>query len=471
MWSQETPNLKLPYIVAAQAQKHVTHNEAIRALDAIVHIAVLDATLASPPSEPTDGDRYIVAADATDAWVSRSGHIAAWQDGAWQFYQPREGWLVWDRSGELLLVWDGTTWTSAGGGHQNLAMMGINATADATNRLVAAAAATLLSHEGAGHQLKINKAAIGDTASLLLQDDFSGRAELGLTGNDDLHVKVSPDGSAWHEAMIVDRSTGRVRFPSGGVREVLQADRVYYVATTGSNANDGLSAATPVQTIADAVGRAYRIDSNGYAVTIQLAAGTYSALGAAVIVDRPLVGGARLEILGNPAAPSDVVIVGGWPSALFSGGCRVGLRHMRVESNAAGSLIQALEGADVYIDNIVFGATSRYHMEIDGGARLRIAGNYTIDGNAALAHMIVISGATVSGDNRTVTLTGTPSFGGAFVAVDAGIYAVWNQTWTGAATGKRYSATLNGIINTFGKGTSHFPGDIAGTIASGGQYV
>jgi hypothetical protein len=40
--SDTTPNLTLPYIVAAQAQKHVTHSEAIRMLDALLQIAVVD---------------------------------------------------------------------------------------------------------------------------------------------------------------------------------------------------------------------------------------------------------------------------------------------------------------------------------------------------------------------------------------------------------------------------------------------
>ena len=54
-----TPNLQLPYLMAAQAQKHVTHNEALRALDAIVQLLVLDKDLASLPGSPTDGSRYI----------------------------------------------------------------------------------------------------------------------------------------------------------------------------------------------------------------------------------------------------------------------------------------------------------------------------------------------------------------------------------------------------------------------------
>ena len=58
----DTPNLSLPYIMAAQSQKHVTHNEAIRALDAIVQLAVLDRDLTAPPGSPADGARYIVGA-------------------------------------------------------------------------------------------------------------------------------------------------------------------------------------------------------------------------------------------------------------------------------------------------------------------------------------------------------------------------------------------------------------------------
>ncbi len=90
----ETPNLALPYIIAAQAQKHVTHNEAIRALDAIVQISVLDRDLATPPSTPLDGDRYIVGASASGDWAGHDLSVAAFQDNAWMFYPPQTGWLA-----------------------------------------------------------------------------------------------------------------------------------------------------------------------------------------------------------------------------------------------------------------------------------------------------------------------------------------------------------------------------------------
>jgi len=53
-------HLLLPYLLASQAQKHVTHNEALRLLDGLVQLAVLDRDLTTPPGRPADGDRYIV---------------------------------------------------------------------------------------------------------------------------------------------------------------------------------------------------------------------------------------------------------------------------------------------------------------------------------------------------------------------------------------------------------------------------
>src|SRR2546421_13099958 len=103
-----TPNLQLPYLIAAQAQKHVTHNEALRALDAVVQLLVLDKDLASPPGSPTDGSRYIVASSPTGAWTGQAAKIAAYQDGAWMFYTPREGWLAWVGDEDKLYAWGGS---------------------------------------------------------------------------------------------------------------------------------------------------------------------------------------------------------------------------------------------------------------------------------------------------------------------------------------------------------------------------
>ena len=66
--SDITTHLLMPYILASQAQMHVTHNEALRLLDAIVQLSVLDRTRTAPPASPVDGDRHIVASGATGLW-------------------------------------------------------------------------------------------------------------------------------------------------------------------------------------------------------------------------------------------------------------------------------------------------------------------------------------------------------------------------------------------------------------------
>jgi hypothetical protein len=213
--SDTTPNLALPYIMPAQAQKHVTHNEAVRALDALVQISVADRDLAVPPGGPSEGDRYIVAASPSEGWAGQAARIAAWQDGGWAFYVPREGWLAWVADENALLVFDGVGWNVAAVTSVNpIAAVGINATADTTNRLAVSAPASLFNHAGGGHQQKINKADAGQTASVLLQTAFSGRAELGLTGDDDLHFKVSANGSVWRDALVISSQTGTPRLPS-----------------------------------------------------------------------------------------------------------------------------------------------------------------------------------------------------------------------------------------------------------------
>lgn len=215
--SDTSPILALPLIQPSQAQKHITHNEALRLLDAVVQLVVISASLGTPPAGATAGDRYIVAASSNGAWTDHVSDIAVFADGGWSFIVPQAGWCAQVLNPKGGLVFDATMGWEAVGGMllQDIREFGINASADATNRLTLSAPATLLNHEGAGHQLKLNKAGLGDTASLLYQSAFSGRAEIGLAGNNDLTVKVSADGEAWREALKVDAASGSVAAPRG----------------------------------------------------------------------------------------------------------------------------------------------------------------------------------------------------------------------------------------------------------------
>src|SRR4051794_16023812 len=89
-----TPHLALPLLAAAQAQKHVTHNEALASLDALVQLAVKERNRTGLPASPAEGDRFLVGAGATGAFANQEGNIALFDLGAWRFFTPRPGWLA-----------------------------------------------------------------------------------------------------------------------------------------------------------------------------------------------------------------------------------------------------------------------------------------------------------------------------------------------------------------------------------------
>ncbi len=87
----ETTRHRLPLLATAQAQKEVTHNEALLAIDRIVQLAVESRQAGAPPSAPQTGASYIVAAGATGKWAGQAGRIASFDGFDWTFTQPVTG--------------------------------------------------------------------------------------------------------------------------------------------------------------------------------------------------------------------------------------------------------------------------------------------------------------------------------------------------------------------------------------------
>jgi hypothetical protein len=364
--SQST-NLALPYLAASQSQKHVTVNEGLRFLDVLVQISVKSAALSAPPGAPADGQRWIIGPAPTGLWAGRATQIAAWQDGAWVFYAPKDGWLAWNEATLNSLVFSAGSWVSligtllaagvadtafiltddadptkkvvfelagittgttrtftlpnttselailagtqtftgnktfsgtltasgtvtvsaaaatigtatttaiygigtgatttgltktvnlgSGGASGSTTVVNIGpvaagaggttvvntptvtfanavtqvgmpqanltaqllglggATADSFNRLSINAPAMLFNNAGAGIEATVNKAAPANDAAFAFKTGFSVRALIGLLGSDNFGFKVSPDGSAFYEAITIDRSNGQVELP------------------------------------------------------------------------------------------------------------------------------------------------------------------------------------------------------------------------------------------------------------------
>lgn len=141
--SENSPLLELPYLQPAQAQKHVTHNEALRMLDASVQLSVPGPGESAPPADPQEGQRLLVASGATGDWQGQDNAVTVFVDGAWQFFFPAVGWTAWLRDAGTWVAFDGSGWREMAPG-----LWGVNATADAQTRLAVAAEGTLFTHDG-----------------------------------------------------------------------------------------------------------------------------------------------------------------------------------------------------------------------------------------------------------------------------------------------------------------------------------
>lgn len=213
--SDTTQNLVMPMIQPAQAQKHITHNEALLVLDGAVQLCLEAVGQNDPPAIFVDGQIWAVGPAPTAGWTGQAGTLAMRASAGWLHITPREGWRAWDRASDSLRVYRDGQWAALP--LQGVEGVGIGTSFDATNRLAVAAPATLFSHLGAGHQLKINKAAVSDTASLLYQSNWSGRAEMGLAGSDAFAIKVSANGASWFDALVAAPASGQVTLPAGAL--------------------------------------------------------------------------------------------------------------------------------------------------------------------------------------------------------------------------------------------------------------
>jgi len=109
----ETSQLRLPLLQPAQAQKHVTVNEALVRLDGLTHLTLGSVTLTTPPPGAEDGQAYGVPAGGVNDWGGRTGEIAIFSNGGWVFVTPQAGWRAHIVDVGKSAMFDGNGWVSA----------------------------------------------------------------------------------------------------------------------------------------------------------------------------------------------------------------------------------------------------------------------------------------------------------------------------------------------------------------------
>jgi hypothetical protein len=554
--SEESARLRIPYLAASQAQKHVTHNEALTLLDTLCQASVIDKDLTTPPISPAEGDCYIVAATGTGAWTGWDNRIVRYIDGEWRSYLPGagsgDGWLVYVQDEANLYVFNGSAWTLAAQPLDSdlIAIAGLSPSNDDviqskagawTNRTPAQLKTDLALTKGdvglsnVDNTSDANKpVSTAQQAAIDLKQPFmycrvavltadiniatalvAGQVHDGVTllNGDPVLVwnqQTNPEqNGVWicfstpfrsaafpaytHYAGALFSVTHGNRYARslwhcinsiGGVlgtsplniervcRELLNANRTYYVRTDGNDSNDGLSNTSggAFLTVQKAMDATLGLDLGGFDVTIQVADGTYTGT---IRMETPQVGDGDITIQGNNGAPGNVILTATNPAAnegtiTARNKARLFVKDLEIRATTTGGCITADKGASIYYQNVNFGSCALQQVRAQDLGSIEALGNYAITGGGQ-AHWVIAGGGTIRCQSKTITLTGTPGFA-AFAIANGGTLLVGGNTYSGSATGQRFQAFANGTIIADASATT-LPGNAAGTLATGGRYT
>lgn len=250
----------------------------------------------------------------------------------------------------------------------------------------------------------------------------------------------------------------------------MTADESFYVnAATGSDLNDGLSSGAAFNTIQKAIDVVYGdLDLASFDVSIYVADGTYTEL---LQVSSPVMGSGSVEIIGNEINPENCVIASSSDCLRAQNLGSVRIQGFKLIPSSSRHCLYALSSGVIYFDNIQFGTASRHIFSFGKASIFGQSGDYEIVGNAAY-HIQAGRDGLVNIQNAAVTLTGTLNFSVDFCRAYEGSMVLANgAAFTGSATGSRYDVSELALIKTSGGGAEFFPGNTAGTVATGGVYT
>jgi hypothetical protein len=115
--------LKLPLLASGQAQKELTHNEALTLIDFAIQPVVASIAPAQIPVSPAPGQCWIAGGNATGAWAGHSHHLCCWTEGGWRFVASFPGFTIWSVADAMFAKFNGSTWEK---GQINAKQLSIN---------------------------------------------------------------------------------------------------------------------------------------------------------------------------------------------------------------------------------------------------------------------------------------------------------------------------------------------------------
>jgi hypothetical protein len=248
----------------------------------------------------------------------------------------------------------------------------------------------------------------------------------------------------------------------------LTAATTFYVNPIGDDSNNGLANTDgeAFKTIGGAMAAMKKIDSRGFLVTVQVAAGTYVEN----VIDLAFVTGGVMgnaptphTLIGDTTTPSNVVIQGTVRS--IGPGNQWFVTGFRFTNGTNGFAIWGHAQGWVRLGNVEFAAQTNFHILADHGGTVELMQSYKISGGAGWHALCQLNGYILAVNGITVTLTGTPTFSIAFVQADYKGLQDWaGITFSGSAIGSRYVIAHGSGIITGSAPTTYFPGNGVGFV-------
>jgi hypothetical protein len=288
-----------------------------------------------------------------------------------------------------------------------------------------------------------------------------------------LAPKVSTPAS-YNQWAYLTAAPGDTSWVARTGREVIAGYRTYYVRTDGNNSNNGLNSGTTgaFQTIQKAVDVACSLDLNGYAVTIMVADGTYTG----TVVLKPTTGGGYVDIIGNLTTPTNCVIsttsAHCFTNTTYCGSWNI--KGFKLQTTTTGSAFCFIAPIKVTVEKLNFGNCASYHFDLSNGPIVYVSiGGYTVSGTCQIHWLLSVNSIMIANAAPITFTTNTTNIGiWAYATKCSIIYAV-GMTFTNKAyaLGTYYVVNQNSVIDTTAGGATYFPGNAAGSSATGGQYV
>lgn len=262
----------------------------------------------------------------------------------------------------------------------------------------------------------------------------------------------------------LDSRLSAVSVLAGSAREILTADRTYYVdASAGSDSNNGLTVGTAFATIQKAIDVGLAVDNSIYQVTIQVQDGTYNEV---INVDRSPIGGGLLKIVGNVSSPGNVLLTSSNnPTLRVSLGARLEIGGMDIRSSSARA-IQVQGVSRLSITEPVELQSTLDLIRVLGNSYMRTNTDITLRGNCTT---IVRSqnNSTVEIFPGTITFVSVPAITDLFTVQNFSMCELFNVAFSGSVAGRQFNVTGNSIIDTNG---ITIPGT-TGFTSTGGRQV